>query len=236
MKKKLFIIIVMGVMVVFGVKAQECNPILFLKEGNVLEYVNYDKKGKEISTTVHETIAVDKQPDRIEAILKGTVKEVKGKDDYSMEYKATCREGIISIEMARFFDSSKLMEYDEEDFVVEVDGSVLEFPRGMVAGDILNDGSITVRVAKESFTIITIIMDVKNRKVHAKESVTTPAGTFNCQKVTFDFYTKFGIFKLYGSGTEWYQDDKVLVRSESYNKKGKLIGYTELTNIVESGN
>ena len=233
MKKKLFIITVIGLIFGFGVKAQECNPVLFLKEGNVLEYVNYNKKGKKLSTTTHETLTVESQPDMIEALLKGTVKEAKGKDEYSMEYKAMCRDGLISVEMARFFDMDKLQEYEDEDFNVEIDGSVLEFPKGAVAGDRLNDGSITVRVAKEGFTIITLIMDVKNRKVHQRESITTPAGTFSCQKVTFDFYTKYGIFKFNGSGTEWYQDDKVLVKSESYNKKGNLIGYTELTSIVE---
>jgi len=127
---------------------------------------------------------------------------------------------------------SKLQEY-EDDMIVEIDGNVLEFPKGVVTGDKLNDGSITVRVAKEGFTVVTMIMDVKNRKVHQKENITTSAGTFACWKVTFDFYSKVGILRFHGSGVEWYQDDKVLVKSESYNKRGKLTSYSELTNIQE---
>ena len=60
---------------------------------------------------------------------------------------------------------------------------------------------------------------------------TTAAGTFDCHKVTYDFDVKFGFVKAKGSGVEWYDKDKVLVKSESYNKKGKLTGYTELTKI-----
>ena len=114
-----------------------------------------------------------------------------------------------------------------------MDGDVLEFPSGMNAGDALNDGTITVKVNKEDFTLVTMIMNITNRKVHPNETITTKAGTFDCQKVTFDFESKFGILKIRGSGVEWYQNDKVLVRSESYSKKGKLVASSDLTSIKE---
>jgi len=211
---------------------QDCRKTLFLKKGNVLEYTQYNKKGKATSKATHKTISVIHEPQLSTATIEVTSEDIKGKDSFTTQYNATCQEGLFSIDMGRFFDLSKLQEYDD-DMLVEISGNVLEFPKGAVAGDKLNDGSITVRVGKEAFTVITMIMDVKNREVHQKETITTSAGTFACQKVTFDFYSKVGILRFQGSGIEWYQDDKVLIKSESYNKKGKLIGSAELTNIIE---
>lgn len=212
------------------VTGQDCIKTAVLIEGNVLEYTQYNRKGKAVSTAIHETIAVTHEPHISTATIKATSEDIKGKDSFTLEYNATCREGLFSIDMDRFFDLSKLQEYGD-DTIVEIDGNVLEFPEGVVAGDELNDGSITVRVANETLTLVTMIMDVKNRKVHQKESITTSAGTFDSRKVTFDFYSKIGILRFEGSGVEWYQDDKVLVKSESYNKKGKLMGSSELTAI-----
>ena len=230
--KKIYVIIIGLLFTITGI-AQDCNATLFLKQGNILEYTAYNKKGKATSKATHETISVVKEPNITTATIKVISEDIKGKDSFTAEYNATCEDGLFSIDMDRFFDMTKLQEYDDQDFIIEIDGNVLEFPKGAVAGDALNDGSIAVRVAKTGFTIITMIMDVKNRKVHQNETITTKAGTFNCQKVTFDYYSKIGIFRVQGSGVEWYQDDKVLVRSESYNKKGKLIGTSELTKIRE---
>lgn len=229
--KNIYLIII-ALLLTSIVKAQDCRKTLFLKEGNILEYTQYNKKGKAVSKATHETISVIHDLQISTATIKVTSEDIKGKDSFTTEYNATCREGLFTIDMDRFFDLSKLQEY-EDDMIVEITGNVLEFPKGAVAGDKLNDGSITVRVANEGFTVITMIMDVKNRKVHQKESITTTAGTFNCRKVTFDFYSKVGILRFQGSGTEWYQDDKVLVKSESYNKRGKLISSAELTEIRE---
>jgi len=34
-----------------------------------------------------------------------------------------------------------------------------------------------------------------------------------------------------GTSTEWYSENVGMVRSESYSKKGKLLGYSELTKL-----
>ena len=232
MKKELIALIV-TLFFVFGTKAQECNAALFLKKGNVLEYTSFDKKGKALSKASHETLSIKEEGDKLTALIKVVSQDIKGKDSFSAEYEATCMDGVFSIDMARFFDMSKLQQYNADDFSVEMDGDVLEFPSGMNAGDALNDGTITVKVNKEDFTLVTMIMNITNRKVHPNETITTKAGTFDCQKVTFDFESKFGILKIRGSGVEWYQNDKVLVRSESYSKKGKLVASSDLTSIKE---
>ena len=222
-------ILAFGFLFSFTLKAQECNAALFLKEGNVLEYTSYSKKGKPISIATHETLSLKEEGNKLTAVIKIISEDVKGKDSFTSEYEASCEDGLFSLDMARFFDTSKLQQYDTEKFSIDMQGDVLEFPAHMSAGEAMNDGSITVKVSKDEFVLITMIFNITNRKIIGNETITTKAGTFDCQKVTFDFDSKFGIIKVQGSGIEWYQKDRVVVKSESYNKKGKLIGSTELT-------
>lgn len=231
MKKKLISTAIICFMIVLGAYAQECNAALFLKKGSVLEYTSFTKKGKEDGKTIHETIAVSEDGSKFTADIKSTVIDKKGEEAMTMEYKAICEDGLFSVDMSRFFNSAQLQQYDAEDIKLEMDGNVLEFPANMTSETELNDGNFTVRVNKGDFTIVTMTFDVTNRKVVGTEKITTKAGTFDCQKVTFDFNTKMGIIKVRGSGVEWYLQDKVIVKSESYNKKGKLLAYSELTSM-----
>ncbi len=210
---------------------QECDTYLLLNEGASFEYTNYDKKGKALTVGNHQAVNVDNAGDKFTSQIKLDVKNLKKGDTFTMEYDVGCEDGILSIDMSRFFDSSQLMQYEGADFNIDIEGDMLYFPRDLKEGEDLNDGHITIKVNKDGFTFVTMTMTVLNRKVLGKESITTKAGTFDCQKVTYDFESKFGIIKVKGSAAEWYHDNRVIVRSESYNKKGKLLGSTELTQI-----
>ncbi len=211
--------------------AQECKSAIIFKQGTILTYVDYNKRGKPQSKKYYETIKVDEVDGGINAEFEVTLFDMKGKEQFKTNFGAGCKNGLFTVDMLRFFDMSKLSEQKDSDIDFKIDGSVLSYPVNMTAGDKLEDGDITIKVNKEDFTLVTMTFDVFNRKVHENETITTEAGTFDCQVVTFDFESKFGILKVRGSGKEWYLEDKAVVKSESYNKKGKLIGYHELTGI-----
>ncbi|MCF6350441.1 MAG: hypothetical protein L3J23_05350 [Flavobacteriaceae bacterium] len=232
MKKQLLLLLL--ILLFFKVTAQECNAVLFLKEGAVLEYTDYNKKGKKASTSTHETLTVSEEENKLVAKIKVTLQEVKEEKPFSITYNAYCENGIFSIDMLRSFNISKLSKYNTNEgggFDLDIEGDILSFPVDMTEESELKDGSFTIKIGNNGFALLTILTNITNRKIHAKETITTSAGTFICQKITFDFDSKIGIIRTRGSGAEWYQDDKVLVKSESYNKKGKLIAYSELTSI-----
>jgi hypothetical protein len=228
---KKIIVIVIACLFSTLIYAQEChNAILFSKEGSKLEYTDYNKKGKKNNTTVHETVSLSSAGDKVDVKIKLTVKNGKEDEDFSMEYDAACEDGTFSVDMVRFFNTASLSQYGG-DMSVDIDGNILSFPSEMQENTDLNDGNVTVSVSNGTITLVTMVMNITNRRVHANETITTDAGTFDCTKVTYDFDTKFSFVKTKGSGIEWYDKDKVLVKSESYNKKGKLMGYNELTKI-----
>ena len=67
-----------------------------------------------------------------------------------------------------------------------------------------------------------------DRKVEKREDITTSAGTFNCIVISQTISTKMMV-RIKASSKECYAENVGMVRSESYNKKGKLLGYSELT-------
>lgn len=229
---KIIVFTACAVLLVLNGFAQECGAALVMKKGRVLEYTSYTKKGKEDGKTLHETLSSENNGGKFMATIKSTIIDKKGEEAFLAEYKAMCEKGLFSVDMTRFFNTAQLSQYgDESQFSLEMDGNVLEFLGEMSPDTILNDGNFTVKVNSNDFTLVTMTFDITNRKVVGNETITTPAGTFECQKVTFDFNSKVGIIKVRGSGVEWYLKDKVIVRSESYNKKGKLLSYSELTNM-----
>ena len=209
--------------------AQDCGAALLLNEGTLIEYEQFDKKGKSEGKVTHKTKSLTTNGGKITAQIDMNFTGKSKKDQFDSSYTAHCENGVISIDMIRFFNNTQLSQYDKANMDIEIDGDVLEFPINMNEGDMLNNGTISVKVNTSGVTIANMVMNITDRKILNTESVTTTAGTFKCQKVSYNFETKIGIIKVRGTATEWYHKNKVLIKSESYNKKGKLIGSTELT-------
>jgi len=113
---------------------------------------------------------------------------------------------------------------------VEVDATNLEIPSHLEPGMKLNDGIITIKASTGGMTLMTLQTRVFDRIVESRETITTEAGTFDCYKVTQMIEIKT-LGKFVVKGIEWIAENIGTVRSESYNKKGKLSGYSVLTSL-----
>ncbi|RYF54973.1 MAG: hypothetical protein EOO39_38625 [Cytophagaceae bacterium] len=85
-------------------------------------------------------------------------------------------------------------------------------------------------------SMMTMNMTMTNRQVDSQESITTPAGTFNAYKITADISLDnraMGIPIRSSLKSVSYRTNELLfdVKSETYNKNGKLMGYTMLSKI-----
>jgi hypothetical protein len=78
--------------------------------------------------------------------------------------------------------------------------------------------------------IMNMTINVSNRKVEAVENLTTPAGTFECYKISFDVATKMMI-NVKSKGVEWFAKGIGMVKNETYDSNGKLLGSNVLTSI-----
>ena len=101
----------------------------------------------------------------------------------------------------------------------------------MSVGDMLDDASMNLKVRSNGIQIMNMDVIISNRKVEAEEDVKTPAGSFECYKITYDTQSKTKIINMTTSSTEWMAEGVGVVKTENYNKKGKLAGYTLLTKL-----
>lgn len=76
---------------------------------------------------------------------------------------------------------------------------------------------------------------VSNRKFDQNEIVTTPAGSFDTYKETFDIrvMNQDKVSTTF-RGIEWYSTEKGIVRTEIHDTNGNLLTYTVLTEVMEN--
>jgi hypothetical protein len=110
----------------------------------------------------------------------------------------------------------------------------LPYPANLKPGDKLENAQFSMSVDQASI-VQDIDLYVRNRKAEAAESITTPAGTWNCIKISFEMEIvtrTAGIrIPMRITGNEWYAPGFGVVKSESFRKNGKLAGTSEITSI-----
>jgi len=211
-----------------GLKAQECDPYYTNSEGSVREMTSYDKKDKITGTTVQTVKDVTIQGGMTEWTIGVVSKDEKGKEVSSGDLKMSCENGIFKMDMRNFLDEEMLKSF--EGMEVTMDASDLEYPSVLSPGMTLGDGQITVKVVNAGIPVMTMVVRIYDRKVEAVEDITTPAGTFPCYKMTSTVETKT-MFSVTFRSVDWVAKKVGPVRSEAYDKGGKLISYMVLTSL-----
>jgi len=133
------------------------------------------------------------------------------------------------VDMSNYLNQQSTDAY--KDMEMSVEGGSLEMPSGMKAGDMLKDGDMKMAFSSGGMNVMNMAVTITNRKVEAVESLTTPAGTFDCYKISYDIATKMMGINVKMKGVEWYAKGVGMVKSESYNKDAKLQGSTLLTSL-----
>ena len=230
MKKLILLVTAIGVGI--STHSQEvCESFSQMKEGTFLEYTNYDRKGKEVSKSSHTTSEIKKEDGVTTAMVTVTSTDLKNKDNtFTSQYTISCEDQTISIDMMRFFDAERMSQFGEN-MDVKVDGNAITFPPDATVGKQLDDGYITVSAASGGIAFMTLTMNITNRRVAAEETITTPAGEFDCKKIVYDFESKVGIVKVKGTAEQWYSENQILILSRTKNKKGKDLGDSKLTQL-----
>jgi len=199
-----------------------------MREGVEFEITSFDKNDKFTGKSKHKVVSKTSSGNTMECEIHMESYDQNDKPVTSNDYKVYCKNGTFEFDMNMLMDKEELSAYESMDLTVDAD--FIEIPSHPEVGETLNDGKMDVHIESNGVHMMTMTISVYNRVVEALETITTPAGTFDCVKVSFDTETKL-LLKVKGSVIEWYCKDVGMVKSESYNKKGKLIGSSLLTDI-----
>jgi DUF3108-like len=212
-----------------GYSQNDCKPYVPTTKGAMWEITNYTAKDKTTGKIAYELIDKVENGNDVTFKIKTVTYDKKGEKVYSNIFEAKCIDGKFDFDMAFKMDGGALQAYENMD--VEVDASKFEIPSfDASAGTKLDDGSLEIKVGSGGMSMFKMTVLVTDRIVEAIEEISTPAGSFNCIVLSQKVSTKMMI-KVQGASKEWYAENIGLVRSESYNKKGKLMGYSLLTKL-----
>ncbi len=212
-----------------SISAQDCIFYYPDVEGAQIELTHYDNKNKVTGKSKQEVILIERAGSSAIVKIKNKYYDQKDEFVFENEMEVSCKDGVFYIDMDNYLNEQALAGY--KDMEMEIKGDNLEFPPAMKVGDVLDEGTVTLSFNTPGMSMMNMSTTIKNRKVEAIENLTTPAGTFNCYKISYDVETQTFLKNIKSKAIQWYSENVGLVRTESYNQSGKLDSYSVLTGI-----
>ncbi len=226
-----FFLFTIGLSLSFSLSAQECKFYFPTEKGTIIEMTNYNKKGKVAATMTQKILEKQEVDGEMVVRFEQRSRDAKGKNEVTTEMEVKCKDGKFYFELDNYLQGMNIEGYAESpDMDVVVDSDDIFFPSDMKAGQTLPDGAMSLKVMTNGIPMMNMKVNISNRKVGEMESVTTPAGTFDCYVLTQDVEVK-SLMKIKTSEKTWLAEDIGVVKTESFDKKGKLMAWSELTKI-----
>ncbi len=225
--KKLFVFTIIA-FIAIGARAQE--TFFPTTEGTVLVYKSFDKKGKQSSGTKYTIKNVKKDGDNVDITYVIEALNPKDKLVYNDEITIQQRGDVLYVDMSNFVNKAAFQKDGQMPTDIKVTGNNMELQTNISPGQTLPDANIEMEL-KMGFMNMKMGAQVTDRKMETIEDVTVPAGTFKTYKFTSNVTaTALGI-NMNSQNTEWYAKGIGMVKSETYDKKGKLASSTELIEL-----
>jgi hypothetical protein len=208
----------------------QCNEFYQIDNGSSWEMETYNAKGKLSAVNKQKVTAYATESNGFTATINSAMYNEKGKELMKGDLEMKCNSGTLFIDMRNFISEDQMKSMGS--YEMKVESQNLEIPSSLNVGQSLKDGSINITATNSPLPMTTNVL-ISERKVVGKESITTPAGTFDTYKITSKstMKSKFGVgITVESSNVEWLAPKVGVVKTESYNPKdNKLRGYTLLT-------
>ena len=215
-----------------------CNNLIFFKPGAEIGSKSYDGAGKVLATQHVKIESVKNEGGMTVAYVAASDTIMLGQHINNMKYNYKCDGKSI------YFDLSSMMRSTAQERSATFEGSVIEYPINVSAGQTLPDANGTMTIEKGGRKT-TMKYHYKDRKVAGKEAVTTPAGSWNCYKISntvavdVDFPGMTEKAKkmmetmsnqMKTTSITWFSPDFGIVKMEMY-QNGKLVSRNEIVSV-----
>lgn len=156
--------------------AGACSKLVFFKEGAQIVAASYNAKGEETSKQTTKVLAIKMEEGMTVAEVEG-INEMMGSGPKTVHYNYKCDGNNI------YFDIASMFRTDEKNQDGTFESSLISYPINITDGQALPDVTGTMK-SERNGKKMEMTYHYKDRKVEGKEEVTTPAGTFNCFKIS----------------------------------------------------
>jgi len=217
-----------AVLVLTGFRSwsQKCSDYYYLQNNKTIEMTIKNKKGNQTGKVVYMISNLGNKGNMNTATVHSEMFDKNGKSISKATNDVQCENGTLLMDMKMLIPSAQ----QEQMGTMSATGTVsyIDYPVSMKEGDALKDAAFAADFTSTSGLKGNISMNMTNRRVAGKESVTTLAGTWDCLKITYHskMIFKMGIgIPMNADVTEWYAPGFGVVKTESGG------GTTEITSI-----
>ena len=223
----------------------DCNDFIWFKQGAEMHFETTDfagkKKSVESSKMVVNKVFSEKGKRIAEVNMTSSTSE-----DFDMDMRFICSGNNlymdISSAMKQALAKSGQANTQSSEAVNNIEmgfgDGFMDIPKNMYPGQKLKDVHFTLKTNTTNMNMV-INSNLVDRSVGPKEKVVTPAGTFDCMPITGTRKSSMkvmGINNKMGGATKeivWMAPGIGLVKSETYDAKGKLGSSQVLTKLVK---
>lgn len=199
---------------VISATAQDCKNYFFLQNGKTIEMAIYNKKGEEAGKQVYTVSDYKSSGGTAAATVHSEMLDKKGKSITKAQSTVQCKAGVMMVDMKMSLPQAQI-----KDVNAATESFYVDYPANMNVGDALADAHLKMDIDMQNGMKQSVSMDITDRKVEAKESVTTTAGTWECYKISSHNKT---VIKTMGIGipinidnTEWFAPGAGIVKTQS---------------------
>lgn len=225
MKKAIIIIISL----IFGIHgfAQSCSKFYPFSKGTISEISLMDKKGKASGTIIYEVINATRSGGTETVSISSKLIDEKGSAISMHTYDAHCTGNVVSFDFKSLMNPTFLETYKDMEY--DISGTNINLPNDLSVGQSLPDGEMIMNLNMAGIEV-NMTMLMTDREVEKRESVTTPAGIFDCFVISYTSEMQMGMNQT-RKGRQWISEGVGMVKQEDYDKKGKLTNSSLLTSF-----
>ncbi|WP_420149545.1 hypothetical protein [Spirosoma sp.] len=214
-------------------QAQDCLGMTF-KSGMNFEMSTFSAKDKPTGKITYQVKDVHKDGGSTVMDIVAQFQDEKGnqRTPYTIHYTCTGNELVADLSgMMQAMQASTM-----KDAEMKLKSNKLVYPGKLSVGQKLSDGQMEAEMVSSGNTMMNMNMTMLNRQVESKAPVTTSAGTFDTYKITSDMNFESRVMGIPIRNSmrviSYRVDNQIFdIKSETYNKNGKLMGYTLLTKV-----
>ena len=199
------------------------DPFFGYKKGVKLTFADLDKKGKPTAHTMNEITKLEGEAP-FNCTVEYTVTLLDDKKNSlgitPMVQSYSIRNGIVT------FDENSFAGQMMQGMDVKISGTLFRLPSNAKVGDTFEDYSILLNMGGIKSTA-----HVTNIRVTAEETLTIDGVDIECVVVENHTSTKAIGIKSEGTQKIWYGRGYGAVRTETYDKKGKILTTNALVEI-----
>jgi hypothetical protein len=195
-----------------------------MKKGSVQTFATKDGKGKVTAQTRNTVTSIVGNKSAFAIEYRSEMLDAKGKPltdgngkPMLLTYRIVVKDGTMYLDLKGMFGAMQGLEG------VEASGTAMKIPNSLAVGQTIEDADARVKIG---FINCTAVMT--EGRVVAEESVTTGAGTFQCYKVLQKVNSSAMGIKTEGTTLTWYAKGVGAIKTETVDKKGKVIQTQEL--------